>query len=317
MMTIRILEILYGNMGQSVSGEHMAEILGISRTAVKKHIDKLINSGYNISAVKKSGYSLDYFDDNFDRFSLGMFFKKYGIDMDIVFYDETDSTSTQAKKQFFNSSEGIVAAARQTGGRGRRGRSFISENGGLYVSYYTKPRGISPFDAVKAVISAAAAVKNTLDFYNADCGIKWANDIFIGGKKVCGILCEMLCESERTDFLLQGIGININNDFEGSPLKDIAISLKQATGKKFMRAEICARLIKELKKCNDMLFDGKFADILNIYKKNCITLHKEVYISAERSFKAYAEDIDENGFLLVRTPEGLKRIVYGDVSVKV
>ena len=314
-MKHRILNILYDNIGDFVSGEHIASLLSISRVAVKKHIDSLILKGYNISSVKKSGYMLTVLDDIFDETSLKMFFSLKGIDIDINFLEVTDSTNVQAKKFFNKSNEGIVTATIQTAGKGRKGRSFESPEGGIYISYYCRPQNITPFDAVKAVIGTAVAVNKTLNSLGADCKIKWTNDVFYQDKKICGILCEMLTESEKVEYLLQGTGININNTFTNG-LKDIATSLSEVTGKKYNRAKICADFIFELKSCNDMLFKGEFKGLLEYYKQNCYTLGKHVTVSGAENYTAFAVDIDENGFLIVKTKDGFKTVIYGDVSVK-
>ncbi|MDD4002667.1 MAG: biotin--[acetyl-CoA-carboxylase] ligase, partial [Clostridia bacterium] len=200
-------------------------------------------------------------------------------------------------------------------GKGRLGRKFISEEGGVYVTYFRSQPEISPLDAVKTVIACAVAAYKTLTQY-CDCKIKWTNDILCGNKKICGILCEMLTESESVSFIIQGAGFNINNDIPQS-LFDTAISLKQIIGKSVNRAKFCADFIYNLIICNDMLFSCNFDKLLSYYKENCVTLNKNITVSGKDSFNGYALDIDENGFLIVKTDSGIKKVAYGDVSVSV
>jgi BirA family biotin operon repressor/biotin-[acetyl-CoA-carboxylase] ligase len=311
----KIIKILHQNKGKYVSGEEIAKALSISRAAVKKHIDWLIASGWDITALKKCGYSLRETGDIFDEYSLRLYFDIYKIDIDITFLKSVDSTNNEAKKLQQRSKEGIVAAAIQTNGKGRKGRQFVSAKGGLYVSYYCHPENLSPFDAVKAVISAAAAANKTVKSTGAESGIKWANDIYSCGKKVCGILCEMVTEGEKAAFLVQGIGINVSNKIEGE-LSAFASDLETITGKKFCRAEICAVLIKNLIECNNMLIRD-FNSLLKYYKENCITLGKKVTVYDSGEYEGIATEIDENGFLIVNTQRGIKTVTYGDVSVKI
>lgn len=313
-MKSEILRLLYLRRGEFVSGREIAEALKISRVAVKKHIDGLIKSGYCIEPRKKNGYMLGDTGDIFDEVSLKMFLSLKGIDIDVDFYRQTESTNDIAKNKQ-NFAEGIVAAAKQTQGRGRRGREFVSDEGGVYLSYYVRPENLTPFDAVKAVICAAAAAHKTLSAY-CGCVVKWPNDILGDGKKICGLLCEMLSESERVSLIIQAAGINVNNEIAPS-IKDIAASLKDITGKNINRAELCAGFVDNLRYFNSLLFGGNFGEALDYYKKNCVTLNKEVTVYGGQTFSGVAEDIDENGFLTVKTESGAtEKVIYGDVSVR-
>lgn len=317
-MTYGVLKILYQNLNQRVSGEHIARTLNISRAAVKKHIDKLTGSGYAIDAVKKSGYSLSYLDDVFDINSVKLFMEEVGAAASITFLEETASTNDTAKNTCQNSAFGAVISARQTGGKGRRGRVFTSPEGGVYLSFYHKPiKNITPYDAVKTVVTAAVAAADTFSDFGIEPGIKWANDIFFRDKKLCGILCEMVCESERAAFVVQGVGINVNTAFKGTALEDIACSMNEAAGKKFRRAEVCAHLIKNIILRNAQLYSGKYAEVLEVYRSKCITIGKHVEVVSDSTYPAFATGIDDEGFLLVKAGGETKRVIYGDVSVKI
>lgn len=309
-----ILKILYQKKGEYISGEYIASALNISRVMVKKHIDTLTGRGYDIDAVKKKGYCLQKTDDIFDKTSLNMFLKLNGIYCDVFFYDKTDSTNTQAKKLAQVYKEGVVAAAAQTEGKGRMGRGFASNEGGVYISYFYHPKNITPFDAVKTVIASASAALMTAAKY-CNCKIKWANDILCKDKKICGILSEMLTESERVEHIIQAAGFNIYNDLSG--LWDTADNIYNLTGKKIIRAEFAADFIKNLKICNGML-ENDYPSLQQYYKQNCCTLGKEVTAyGAKEIIKGLAIDIDDNGFLLINTGSCIRTITYGDVSVKI
>lgn len=310
-MKVAILDILYENRGEYVSGEEISSRLGVSRMAVKKHVDDLRARGYEISSAKRSGHRLDFLGDVFDEVSLTMFLRRKGLDLPVLFFESTDSTNTRAKSLALGE-RGIVAAAQQQGGRGRLGRSFVSGPGGVYFTYYCRPKGLSPMDALKAVFCAALAVRSALREYT-DCAIKWTNDIYAGDKKVCGILCEMVSDSDSVQYLIQGIGINVNNEIE-EDLEGKAASLKQLSGKTLNRAEICAEVVCRLERYNGLLISGRFGEALSEYKKHCLTLGRRVAVEGTQGFEGIAEDIDKNGFLIVKTSSGSRKVISGDVS---
>jgi BirA family biotin operon repressor/biotin-[acetyl-CoA-carboxylase] ligase len=310
-MKAAILNILYERQGEYVSGEGISRALGISRMAVKKHIDGLKERGYEIVSAKRRGHLLARLSDVYDEVSVGMFLKRKGMQLAVHFLPQTNSTNMQAK-MLAAGKRGIVVAAAQTGGKGRMGRSFVSAPGGVYFTYYCSPDGLAPMEALKAVFCAALAACRALSPY-VDCGIKWTNDIYAGDKKVCGILCEMVSDSDSVELLLQGIGINVNNEIVGS-LADKAASLRQLTGKGFLRAELLSEVAFFLERYNGLLFSGRFDEILREYKSSCITIGRRVAVQ-KGSLTGIAEDIDENGFLVVKTSSGRKKVISGDVSL--
>ena len=309
-MKAAILDILYENRGEYVSGEEISSRLGVSRMAVKKHVDDLRARGYEISSAKRSGHRLDFLGDVFDEVSLTMFLRRKGLDLPVLFFGAR--TPPIPVQKVLPSGKRFVAAAQQQGGRGRLGRSFVSGPGGVYFTYYCRPKGLSPMDALKAVFCAALAVRSALREYT-DCAIKWTNDIYAGDKKVCGILCEMVSDSDSVQYLIQGIGINVNNEIE-EDLEEKAASLKQLTGKTLNRAEICAEVVCRLERYNGLLFSGRFGEALSEYKMHCLTLGRRVAVEGTQGFEGIAEDIDENGFLIVKTSSGSRKVISGDVS---
>lgn len=311
-MKAAILGFLCERLGEYVSGEEISRALGISRMAVKKHIDGLKERGYEVVSAKRRGHMLASLDDVFDEISAELFLRRKGLSLSLRFFEETDSTNLQAKRLAAKGS-GIVAAAAQWGGKGRMGRSFVSRPGGIYFTYYCRPKGLSPMDALKAVFCAALAAQRAISKY-VECGIKWTNDIYAGDKKVCGILCEMVSDNDSVELLLEGIGINVNNEIDGS-LADKAASLRQLAGRKISRAELFSETVYFLKHYNNLLFSGRFDEVLREYKSKCVTIGRRVEVRGDGSFTGIAEDIDENGFLVVKTSSGHKKVISGDVSL--
>ena len=216
----------------------------------------------------------------------------------------------------------MVVAGEQTGGRGRLGRGFYSPRDmGVYFSMLVRPEashadigGISACAAI-AVADAVEAVSG------ARPGVKWVNDLMLGGKKICGILTELAVEAEtgRVEHLIVGAGVNLNQTPTDFPeeLKDIATSVRAFTGKAVDRGRLAGGMIERL----DALFagwPGNKGRYLEAYRRDCVTLGREVAIHAGDTVRtAFAEGLGDDFSLLVRTPDGRREaLCYGEVSVR-
>ena len=177
--TFKVLELLCHADG-AVSGEEIGTRLGLSRSAVCKHIGKLRGVGFSIESTTNVGHRLRFDRDLYNAYTLALALKAEGMEMPVSFLETVDSTNLEAKRAGYEQAEGLVAARRQTGGRGRKSRGFSSEAGGLYFSYYCRPAHLLPYDAVKAVLTAGLSVAEALRECGADAGIKWPNDVLIG-----------------------------------------------------------------------------------------------------------------------------------------
>ena len=160
---------------------------------------------------------------------------------------EIDSTNNYAKELRGAGESLIITAQRQRGGRGTKGRSFVSNEGGVYLSALRFYEGFLAKDAFKIMSGAAVAVCETLRFYGLNPVIKWANDIFVGGKKICGILIENTLSGDKISSSIVGIGLNVNNTLPDD-LTEIATSIYLQTGKSLSVEEVTNRLIEELLK---------------------------------------------------------------------
>ena len=224
---------------------------------------------------------------------------------DCLVLSETDSTNTRIKREYFDRPTGFVLIAeRQTAGRGRLGRTFVSPPGdGLYFSFLLRPDlPLSEIDCL--TLAAAVAVCEAVERL---CGlspaIKWVNDVLIAGKKVCGILTEasVSMESGDAEFIVPGIGINVYAPAGGFPeeLKDIAgavFETPQSDGKNRLAAEIIRRMM-------DAYANMDFDRVVCAYRAHSMVLGKRVMVLPEGR-SAYAEDIDEDCHLLVRYEDG-------------
>lgn len=232
----------------------------------------------------------------------------------ILCVDETGSTNTLLRTMADNgASDGqVVIAAKQTEGRGRLGRSFVSCEGGLYLSYLLR----NDFSVPCVTAYAAVAVKRAInDVCKVDCGIKWVNDIILNGKKICGILAQSVYENGKADKIILGIGINVCQDIIScfpEELRGTASSLKVETGVEVDIELLAATVINYLDKISSM------RDVYNEYKDSCVTIGKKVrVIRCESERNAVCTGLNEDYSLKVVYEDGTEEDVSsGEVSVR-
>ncbi|MFZ5644932.1 MAG: biotin--[acetyl-CoA-carboxylase] ligase [Bacillota bacterium] len=317
-----ILTLLKNGRTDYISGENICKKLNVSRTAVWKHIRSLREEGYTIDAIPNRGYRLIDSPDFLYPDEI-----KDGLNTDIIgntvyFYESLASTNREARDLAQAGAPGgtLVVAEEQTGGRGRMGRGWFSPKGtGIWCSLVLRPE-ISPGQAPPVTMLTAVAVASAIEKASGvRPGIKWPNDLLANGKKICGILTEMSAEIERINYLVVGIGINVNTPAFTEELKDNATSLCLIRGEAISRLEIIKQLLREFEHYYLLWMDKGFEPILEEWKKRCITLHRPVRVSTYREFwDGWAEDVDKSGALILRTEDGkLKHFMAGEVSLKV
>jgi len=215
----------------------------------------------------------------------------------------------------------VIIAEEQTGGKGRMGRSWYSPDGkGLWFSVILRPP-ISPSDASKLTLVASVAVAKTIrDYTGLAAGIKWPNDILLNNRKVAGILTEMSAEIDKVNYLVIGIGINVNIDEKSiiPELRDTMISLSENKGAHIDRVGLFAGVLNNLDFFYGEFIKGKFESILNVWKELSVTLNRWVTVTSISSRdEGIAFDIDDDGVLLLMKKDGsMKRVLSGDVSLR-
>lgn len=316
MMKSKILEILEKN-GSYVSGEEISKELGVSRAAVWKHIKKLRELGYEIESKTNEGYKLIKTPDRQIQFELERMLNTKIIGHKILFLEEVDSTNNKAKQIALDSQDGdVVVSETQHSGRGRRGREWHSPKGGIYISFILKPN-ISPERAPQITLLSSVALVETLNSMKSkmNAKIKWPNDILISGRKISGILTELSSDMEKINYVVVGIGINLNTDLEDLPEK--AASLKVE-----MDQEISVKLfLKSFFEHYDTVYqeylNNGIDQIIEKWKKNSDTLGKNVkIIGINETYDGLAKDIDENGALILKTKDKEIKVYSGDVSLR-
>lgn len=316
-----ILKLLKETDGY-VSGQELCRRFGVSRTAVWKVINQLKEEGYEIEAVRNRGYALKGAGDVLSEAELLSCLKTEWAGGRTVYFDATDSTNVQAKRlaEAHAPHGTLVVSDRQDGGKGRRGRSWASPSGvGIWMSLILRPE-IAPSSASMLTLAAALAVREGIQ---EETGlsplIKWPNDLVLNGKKICGILTEMSTELMEIQYVITGIGINVNQREFPSEIRDTATSLSLEAGRCFRRSSLIAAILKAFEKdYTAFLKTGDLSLLLEEYNACLVNRGKEVCIlDPSGEYRAVAEGIDESGSLLVTLPDGTRReIISGEVSVR-
>lgn len=246
------------------------------------------------------------------------------MEIKVQAFESLDSTNDHLKKL---ASEGapegtVVIADAQTAGRGRMGRSFASAPGcGIYMSMLLRPEGCSADCAASLTAVAAVAVCRAIEkTCGRSAGIKWVNDLYMRGKKICGILCESSVAGGRVDYAVLGIGLNVTTRLEDFPeeLRDTAGSLYTQTGFVFERGKLIAAIIAELSSLYSLWLEGPGVCHAE-YKRRCIVLDRQITVSSpEGEYDAVAENISADYGLVLRLPDGGRKTVHsGEVKIKI
>jgi len=304
-----------------VSGEAISDKLGLSRAAVWKHVNALRSQGYRIEAVPARGYRLLEIPDRLGELEVRPLLNTHDVGQALHWYEEVGSTNDVAKEL---ADEGalhgeVVIAERQSAGRGRRGRSWSSPpRKNLYLSVVLRP-DLPPARAPEVTLLAAVAVCQAVRRAGvASAAIKWPNDVLASGRKLAGVLTEMAAEVERVQWLVVGIGVNVNAAADDFPdeLRELATSLLIERGDPVPRALFAAALLTALEEWLDRHAAEGFAPVRAAWREMSDTLGREVRVRVgSADLVGLAEDVDETGALLVRTASGLERVVAGDVEM--
>ncbi|MGH7796133.1 MAG: biotin--[acetyl-CoA-carboxylase] ligase [Candidatus Binatia bacterium] len=237
------------------------------------------------------------------------------------YFQQIGSTNTWARELAESgAAEGeIVIAESQTQGRGRLGRRWESPPfSNLYLSIILRP-SLPPVYAPQITLAAAVALAETVgSFLPRPPAIKWPNDILIDGKKLAGILTEAACDSERIEYVILGIGLNLNYRADAMPeaLRERAISIADLTAKHVSRETVLVRLIQDLDRCYGELEESGFAALRPRWEAHFGLLGRRVRVEVgDQTIIGRARGIDRAGALIVETEDGRRRnIVAGDVT---
>ncbi len=340
----RILQELTLKMNSTVNGEELARLCGVTRMAVWKTINSLRKECCEIQGTTNGGYILKKEADILSEENFRIYLKKFYpqlADNYIECFKQIDSTNTYARKLLSESvmlkypdgsltpagskyNNAVIIAESQTAGRGRSGRSFISpEKTGIYISIILVPQDTVIQPSKITAFAAVAVCRAIQSLYKIKCGIKWINDIFYNGKKICGILTEGSTnfETGQIESAVIGIGINIkpnSSAFKKEVSKIAGSILDKKTESSVVRAELAAEVY------------GQFIHILNEnerkvideYKSLVFVLGKKIEVhplaGTDRDiYEAVATDITDDASLCVTLPDGSLRTLFsGEISLK-
>lgn len=313
-----ILNTLKAGRGEPVSGEALAESIGVSRAAVHKAIKALRSEGYQINASTNKGYRLEEKEQILTPDGLR---NNLPDDLPMIFMQSTDSTNTEAKKLALEgAAHGTsVFALRQTAGKGRLGRSFHSTAGtGIYMSIILKPK----FDISKSVLittAASVAVCRALrEVCNAEPEIKWVNDVYINNKKVCGILTEATTdfESGQIESLIVGIGINCSTEGFPQDLLEIAGAVKGDYSTDRLAAQVIIELLMLAEDLDSRSFIEEYRQLSMVIGKT-VKVYKGGCSPDAGGHSARVLDIDDNGGLHVLYSTGQQETLSsGEISIR-
>ena len=310
-----------------VSGQSLCEALGVSRTAVWKYVNQLKEEGYEFDAVSNKGYRIVKYPDIITREEIESMLPEGLAVTNVVYYHETDSTNTRAKQAAEDGEKSgtLFITECQTGGRGRRGRTWESPAGsGIWMSLLLRPE-IKPFDASMLTIVAAMGMKDAIEEIIGDgvtagihCKIKWPNDIVLGDRKICGMLTEMSAETDWINYVVIGIGVNVNTTEFDDSIKDTASSILLQTGSSVKRSDVVVAFARHFSRYyEEFLKECNLSGLADDYNKALINVGRDVKIvERDGSFVAKAVGIDETGSLIVEKDGDTIRIVAGEVSVR-
>ena len=312
----KVLEYLELGRGTAVSGGALASRLGVSRNAVFKAVGELRDEGYDISS-SRSGYTLSKDDNKLSICGIEKYLSesKYNIHL----YNTISSTNSVVKEMAENGApEWTVAVAEgQTAGRGRLGRTFVSPAGtGIYLSVLLRPDVALEKVTLITVAAAVAAVRSIEKHSGKKAEIKWVNDVYVDGKKVCGILTEASLDAEisKISYAVLGVGINIalpRGGFDGEA-KGIAAALFDTA-----TAELRSKILADFLNFFSEYYESDLSRAIPFYRKRQYLVDRRAKIV--RGGQTYVVDVlavDENCAIVVKFDDGhTEKITSGDVSV--
>lgn len=320
-MKSKILNMLKSKQGEFVSGAEISETLNISRQAVSKHINKLKEQGYSIESVSRKGHRLKDLVEMYNKAEIQSELTTQVLGKNLIFLETVDSTNDYAKKIAWDSQDQVVIISdEQTAGKGRLGRQWTSEKAsGIWMSVILKP-DIEPAEAPKITqIAAAAMVKAIESVTGEDILIKWPNDLIYNKKKVCGVLTEMSAELGGINYVVAGIGVNVNQASFPENLMDKAISLRIGMGQMVSRKNIVLAFLSNFENLyGDFIESGHLGQTIQICKSHSILMNKDVrIITKSLTRQVRVIDINDHGQLVVLNENGEEEaIFYGEVSVR-
>jgi BirA family biotin operon repressor/biotin-[acetyl-CoA-carboxylase] ligase len=317
----QLLELFSKADGGFLSGQMISEKLGCSRTAVWKHIEDLRKEGYELEAVRRLGYRIAQKPDKVTANEIHLGLETEYIGRHIHFQETVDSTQKIAARLGYEGApEGtVVVAEEQTAGRGRLNRQWYSPSGtGIWMSILLRPN-IPVHQAPQLTLLAAVSVAQAIEEIGITVGIKWPNDILIGGKKAVGILTELQADPDRIHAVIVGIGINVNQQSYhfASEIENIATSLCIETGTHVNRATLMQRIFANMEKLYKEYLQNGFTVIKVLWESYAISIGKEIKArTMHETLIGTAIGITDDGVLILEEKNGSIHYIHSaDIEI--
>jgi BirA family biotin operon repressor/biotin-[acetyl-CoA-carboxylase] ligase len=313
-VSIRVLPLL--RVGKVISGADMARTLGVSRVAVWKAMQDLKGRGVSITATRK-GYVLLEPADLLNPGGLTSSLEGCIVGHSIVYRDSVGSTQTLARAFADDGLEDglVVVAESQSAGRGRLGRQWVSDRGGLWLTVALKPKASPDFIQVFSYLASLSVRDSVGPLVGAKPWLKWPNDVFVQAKKVCGVLTEVAATVDEIRYVLLGIGVNVNNDVRSVDGGSYGVaSLKEFSGTMVNRGDLLVSILKGIDSRYAKSKSDGLSGIIQEYRASCATIGERVRVSySDAVLEGMATGIDERGALEVESEGRTVKVHSGDV----
>lgn len=315
-----LLTLLADNPMISISGQRIAKEMGVSRSSVWWWTQRLRALGAQVQGRPGSGYRIQGVPDVLSPSLLRRQLGRSPFAKRIHHFFKADSTNCVAFGLGQNGEPHgtVVVAEEQTAGRGRSGRYWHSEKtNGVYMSVLLRPP-ISPLHAPVTTLLAGLSVRDAVfEETGIAPDLRWPNDLLLAGKKCCGVLTEMHAEPDRVQFLVTGIGVNVNHTSLPAEISGLATSLRMVTGRIHSRLRLVVRLLRKLETYyNQFLAEGPAPIVTRFNEVSSFARGKRVRISTpSESYTGTTEGLEPHGLLRVRRDDGrLETVISGDVT---
>ncbi|MDQ0337626.1 BirA family biotin operon repressor/biotin-[acetyl-CoA-carboxylase] ligase [Caldalkalibacillus uzonensis] len=316
----QLLQALLASRG-FVSGEELSQQLSVSRTAIWKHIEELRKEGYQIEAVRKQGYRLVAEPNTLSPSVIASHLRTKWLGHDLHYFDEVESTQTIAHRLAREGAPAgtVVLADHQQAGKGRLGRTWFSPKGtGLWMSLVVRPH--IPLTSVPqlTLLTAVAVLRAVKQTTSIALSIKWPNDLLYGGQKVAGILTELNAEADRVNYVVIGVGLNVNQEAEDFPpeLSSKAISLKLAAQKPISRKDLVVAILQEWENVYNLYQQHGFGPVKTLWEAHTCSLGQRIVARTPHGqVEGVARGITDEGALLLEDGQGhVHRIYSADIE---
>ncbi|WP_053219423.1 biotin--[acetyl-CoA-carboxylase] ligase [Virgibacillus senegalensis] len=312
----QLIELLEGKNQEFFSGQKLSEQLGISRTAVWKHMKELEKEGYQLEAVPRKGYRISGRPEKLSESAIRWGLRTKWAGKNLYHYPVVHSTQIIGHQlaQEGASQGTVVIADEQTAGKGRMGRKWHSaKTDGIWMSMILRPP-VVPQHAPQITLLTAVALAETIKSHtNLSPAIKWPNDIFLNHRKTAGILTEMQAEQDEIQYIVLGIGINVNQYLEQLPeeIQQTATSLRQETNKSWVIAPIVQEILATFEKYYEHYLNNGFEAIKQKWESFGYKIGEKVKVAANKQkYEAEILGLADDGALRVRRPDGLEENLY-------